>query len=78
MVFGMWIVFLLVIVVIFVWINFFVVMYFVFVDLDEYLWIIGYVYGLILVFGGIFLMMVVFKFFIDEDKLVDWVKSVEC
>lgn len=78
MVFGMWIVFLLVIVVIFVWINFFVVMYLVFVDLDEYLWIIGKVYGLILVFGGIFLMMVVFKFFIDEDKLVDWVKGVEC
>ncbi|NQY58843.1 DUF475 domain-containing protein [Cognatishimia sp.] len=76
-VFGMRIVFPLAIVAIFAWINPFAAMHLALADPDEYSRIIGKAHGPISAFGGTFLMMVALKFFIDEDKSVDWVKSVE-
>ncbi|MGR3813221.1 MAG: DUF475 domain-containing protein [Cognatishimia activa] len=76
-VFGMRIVFPLAIVAIFAWINPFAAMHLALADPDEYSRIIGHAHGPISAFGGTFLMMVALKFFIDEDKSVDWVKSVE-
>ena len=45
-------------------------------DPDEYSRIIGEAHGPI-AFGGTFLMMVALKFFIDEDKSVDWIVGLE-
>jgi len=76
-VFGMRIVFPLAIVAIFAWINPFAAMHLALSDPDEYSRIIGHAHGPISAFGGTFLMMVALKFFIDEDKSVDWVVALE-
>ncbi|MGR3493468.1 MAG: DUF475 domain-containing protein [Shimia sp.] len=76
-VFGMRIVFPLAIVAIFAWINPFAAMTLALSDPDEYSRIIGQAHGPIAAFGGTFLMMVAIKFFIDEEKEVDWIPSIE-
>lgn len=76
-VFGMRIVFPLAIVAIFAWINPFEAMKLALVQPDEYSRIIGSAHGAISAFGGTFLMMVALKFFVDEDKSVDWIEAVE-
>ena len=76
-VFGMRIIFPLAIVAIFAWINPFAAMHLALSDPDEYSRIIGHAHGPISAFGGTFLMMVALKFFIDEDKSVDWVGMLE-
>ncbi|MGB0507194.1 MAG: DUF475 domain-containing protein [Pikeienuella sp.] len=76
-VFGMRIVFPLAIVAIFAWINPFAAMHLALADPDEYSRIIGGAHGPISAFGGTFLMMVALKFFIDEDKSVDWIVALE-
>jgi len=77
-VFGMRIVFPLAIVAIFAWINPFAAMYLALSDPDQYSEIIGHAHGPISAFGGTFLMMVALKFFIDEDKSIDWIELLEC
>ncbi len=77
-VFGMRIVFPLAIVAIFAWVNPFEAMRMALADPDEYSRIIGGAHGPIAAFGGTFLMMVALKFFLDEDKSVDWIKVLEC
>lgn len=77
-VFGMRIVFPLAIVAIFAWINPFAAMHLALADPDKYSEIIGHAHGPISAFGGTFLMMVALKFFIDEDKSVDWIVLLEC
>lgn len=76
-VFGMRIVFPLAIVAIFAWINPFAAMHLALSDPDEYSRIIGHAHGPISAFGGTFLMMVALKFFIDEDKSIDWIEVLE-
>lgn len=76
-VFGMRIVFPLAIVAIFAWINPFAAMHMALADPDEYSRIIGHAHGPISAFGGTFLMMVALKFFIDEDKSIDWIEILE-
>lgn len=76
-VFGMRIVFPLAIVAIFSWINPFAAMHMALADPDEYSRIIGHAHGPISAFGGTFLMMVALKFFIDEDKSIDWIEMLE-
>lgn len=76
-VFGMRIVFPLAIVAIFAWINPFAAMHLALSDPDEYSRIIGHAHGPISAFGGTFLMMVALKFFIDEDKSIDWITILE-
>lgn len=76
-VFGMRIVFPLAIVAIFAWINPFAAMHLALSDPDEYSRIIGHAHGPISAFGGTFLMMVALKFFIDEDKSIDWITVLE-
>jgi hypothetical protein len=76
-VFGMRIVFPLAIVAIFAWINPFAAMHLALSDPDEYSRIIGNAKGPISAFGGTFLMMVALKFFIDEDKSIDWIEILE-
>ncbi|MEX0309953.1 MAG: DUF475 domain-containing protein [Tateyamaria sp.] len=76
-VFGMRIVFPLAIVAIFAWINPFAAMHLALSDPDEYSRIIGHAHGPISAFGGTFLMMVALKFFIDEDKSIDWIEALE-
>lgn len=76
-VFGMRIVFPLAIVAIFAWINPFAAMHLALADPDEYSRIIGHAHGPISAFGGTFLMMVALKFFIDEDKSIDWIEVLE-
>lgn len=77
-VFGMRIVFPLAIVAIFAWINPFAAMHLALADPDRYSEIIGHAHGPISAFGGTFLMMVALKFFIDEDKSIDWIEMLEC
>lgn len=77
-VFGMRIVFPLAIVAIFAWINPFAAVHLALSDPDRYSEIIGHAHGPISAFGGTFLMMVALKFFIDEDKSIDWVAVLEC
>ena len=77
-VFGMRIVFPLAIVAIFAWINPFAAMHLALSNPDEYSEIIGHAHGPISAFGGTFLMMVALKFFIDEDKSIDWIEMLEC
>ena len=76
-VFGMRIVFPLAIVAIFAWINPFAAMHMALSEPDEYSRIIGDAHGPISAFGGTFLMMVALKFFIDEDKSIDWIDILE-
>ena len=76
-VFGMRIVFPLAIVAIFAWINPFAAMHLALSNPDEYSRIIGHAHGPISAFGGTFLMMVALKFFIDEDKSIDWIEMLE-
>ncbi|WP_136441889.1 DUF475 domain-containing protein [Pacificoceanicola onchidii] len=76
-VFGMRIVFPLAIVAIFAWINPFAAVHLALSDPDEYSRIIGNAHGPISAFGGTFLMMVALKFFIDEDKSIDWIEMLE-
>ncbi|CUJ07804.1 DUF475 domain-containing protein [Cognatishimia activa] len=76
-VFGMRIVFPLAIVAIFAWINPFAAMHLALTDPDKYSEIIGHAHGPISAFGGTFLMMVALKFFIDEDKSIDWIEMLE-
>lgn len=45
---------------------------------DEYARIIGDSHLSIAAFGGSFLMMVALNYFIDEGKEVDWIRSLEC
>ncbi|MEE2944418.1 MAG: DUF475 domain-containing protein [Pseudomonadota bacterium] len=76
-VFGMRIVFPLAIVAIFAWINPFAAMHLALTDPDKYSEIISHAHGPISAFGGTFLMMVALKFFIDEDKSIDWIEMLE-
>ncbi|MCB2127554.1 MAG: DUF475 domain-containing protein [Rhodobacteraceae bacterium] len=45
---------------------------------DEYALIIGGAHLPIAAFGGTFLMMVALNYFIDEGKEVDWIRTLEC
>ncbi len=45
---------------------------------DEYARIIGASHLSIAAFGGTFLMMVALNYFIDEGKEVDWIRAFEC
>lgn len=76
-VFGMRIVFPLAIVAIFAWINPFQAIVLALADPDEYSRIIAQAHGSISAFGGTFLMMVALRFFVDQEKSVDWFKSME-
>lgn len=76
-VFGMRIVFPLAIVAVFAWVNPFEAARLALADPDEYSRIISHSHGSIAAFGGTFLMMVALTFFVDEDKSVDWIRTVE-
>ncbi|MEM8977930.1 MAG: DUF475 domain-containing protein [Pseudomonadota bacterium] len=76
-VFGMRIVFPLAIVAIFAWVNPFEAMRLALAEPEEYSRIISHAHGPISAFGGTFLMMVSLSFFSDQDKDIDWVRSVE-
>ena len=76
-VFGMRIVFPLAIVAIFAWINPFAAVHLALADPEQYSEIIGHAHGPIAAFGGTFLMMVALKFFVDEDKSIDWIEGLE-
>jgi len=45
---------------------------------DEYARLISAAHLSIAAFGGTFLMMVALNYFVDEGKEVDWIRSVEC
>ena len=45
---------------------------------EEYARIIGGAHLSIAAFGGTFLMMVALRYFIDEGKEVDWIRALEC
>lgn len=45
---------------------------------DQYARIIGDAHLSIAAFGGTFLMMVALNYFIDEGKEVDWIRALEC
>lgn len=76
-VFGMRIVFPLLIVAIFAWINPFAAITLALTDPDQYSEIISHAHGAISAFGGAFLMMVALNFFVDAEKSVDWMGGVE-
>ena len=76
-VFGMRIIFPLVIVAIFAWINPFAAIHLALADPEKYSHIIEQAHGPISAFGGTFLMMVALKFFVDEEKSVDWIVGLE-
>ncbi len=76
-VFGMRIVFPLAIVAVFAWINPLQAMQMALTDQEQYSEIMGHAHGPISAFGGTFLMMVALKFFIDEDKSIDWIAVLE-
>ena len=76
-VFGMRIIFPLAIVSIFAWINPFAAMHLALSDPDQYSHIIGEAHDPISAFGGTFLMLVALKFFVNEDKSVDWFVGLE-
>jgi len=77
-VFGMRIVFPLVIVAVFAWVNPFEAARLAVADPDEYARIIDHSHSSIAAFGGTFLMMVALGFFVDEDKSIDWIEALEC
>ena len=76
-VFGMRIVFPLAIVAIFAWVNPFEAMRLALAEPETYSDIIGHAHAPIAAFGGTFLMMVALKFFVDEDKSIDWINFIE-
>ncbi|MBT8416571.1 MAG: DUF475 domain-containing protein [Silicimonas sp.] len=76
-VFGMRIVFPLAIVAIFAQVNPIEAMRLALAEPDQYSAIIGDAHGPIAAFGGTFLMMVALKFFLDEDKSIDWIGLLE-
>ena len=76
-VFGMRIIFPLAIVSIFAWINPFAAMHLALSDPDQYSYIIEDAHSPISAFGGTFLMMVALKFFVNEEKSIDWFVSLE-
>ncbi len=76
-VFGMRIVFPLAIVAIFARINPFEAMRLALADPQQYSHIIESAHGSIAAFGGTFLMMVALKFFVDENKSIDWIVGLE-
>ncbi len=76
-VFGMRIIFPLAIVAIFAWINPLEAVLLALSEPDEYSRIIEHSHGSIAAFGGTFLMMVALKFFVDEDKSIDWIEGLE-
>lgn len=76
-VFGMRILFPLAIVAVFAWINPFEAMRLALANPEEYSRIIEGAHGSIAAFGGTFLMMVALKFFVDEDKSIDWIVGLE-
>ena len=76
-VFGMRIVFPLVIVAVFAWVNPFEAARLAVADPDQYARIIEHSHSSIAAFGGTFLMMVALKFFVDEDKSIDWIDALE-
>lgn len=76
-VFGMRIVFPLAIVAIFAWVSPFEAIRLALADPDEYSRIIEHAHGSIAAFGGTFLMMVALKFFVDEEKSIDWIVGIE-
>jgi hypothetical protein len=76
-VFGMRIVFPVAIVAIFAWINPFAAVHLALSDPDEYSHIIHQSHSSIAAFGGTFLIMVSLKFFIDENKSIDWIVGLE-
>ena len=71
------IIFPLAIVAIFAWINPFAAMHLALSDPDQYSHIIEEAHGPISAFGGTFLMMVALKFFVNEEKSVDWFVGLE-
>ncbi|MEL7114113.1 MAG: DUF475 domain-containing protein [Pseudomonadota bacterium] len=77
-VFGMRVIFPLAIVAIFAWVNPFEAARLALADPDQYSEIMEHAHGPIAAFGGTFLMMVALKFFIDEEKEIDWIKGLEC
>lgn len=77
-VFGMRIVFPLLIVAVFAWVNPFEAVRLAVADPDEYARIIDHSHSSIAAFGGTFLMMVALSFFVDEDKSIDWIGALEC
>lgn len=77
-VFGMRIVFPLLIVAIFAWINPFEAIRLALAEPEEYTRIIEHAHSPIAAFGGTFLMMVALTFFVDEDKSIDWIETLEC
>ena len=76
-VFGMRIIFPLAIVAIFSWINPFAAIYLALSNPEQYSLIIEEAHGPISAFGGTFLMMVALKFFVDQEKSVDWFVGLE-
>lgn len=76
-VFGMRIVFPLAIVAVFAWIDPFKAVRLALAEPDEYARIIEGAHGSIAAFGGTFLMMVALRFFVDEDKSIDWIVVLE-
>ncbi|MDJ0629997.1 MAG: DUF475 domain-containing protein [Rhodobacter sp.] len=77
-VFGMRVVFPLAIVAIFAWVNPIEAMRLALAEPDTYSQIMDHAHGPISAFGGTFLMMVALKFFVDEDKSIDWIEILEC
>jgi hypothetical protein len=71
------IVFPVAIVAIFAWINPFAAVHLALSDPDEYSHIIHQSHSSIAAFGGTFLIMVSLKFFIDENKSIDWIVGLE-
>jgi hypothetical protein len=76
-VFGMRIIFPLAIVAIFAWVNPIEAVRLAVTDQDKYAEIMEHAHSPIAAFGGTFLMMVALKFFVDEEKSVDWIVAVE-
>lgn len=76
-VFGMRIVFPLLIVTVAAKITPWAAVHLALAEPDEYSRIIGHAHGGIAAFGGTFLMMVALTFFIDKDKEVDWIHGLE-
>ena len=77
-VFGMRIVFPLMVVAVAAKISPWAAVHLALVRPGEYSVIIGEAHGAIAAFGGTFLMMVALTFFIDKDKEVDWIQGLEC
>ncbi|MBO9406325.1 DUF475 domain-containing protein [Shimia sp. R9_1] len=77
-VFGMRIVFPLLIVTVFAWLTPLEALRLALIAPEQYSHIMHQSHSSIAAFGGTFLMMVSLTFFVDEDKSVDWLKGLEC